>query len=366
MGIASRLPVVGTLSAIGLFLLLTVATLMPGSSCAAGTASGQEGTGSIPSDYLVLYQRAGSAFNVPWTILAAIGAIESDHGRSQAVGVHSGVNAFGCCAGPMQFNIRNGPPSTWQSYRVDGDGDGRLDPYAPADAIASAAHYIHALIEIARGDVARAIYGYNHSSEYVDDVLARAKTYNASNVESTSCDQPDEGLGDSGVLTTARTVSSPRTYSMLPAWAMAGGRASEPFDTRLLDSALRLLRTYRLRVTAAREAGHNTHGDGTALDLVPADPVDQAAWNGSAGALARDLGWTPPCGPSGSRPACPLVPAIQFVGYEGYPGHGSPRTCSGSCAAHLHISWRSPCFGTAAPAPPCFSVTAFRLDEEGE
>jgi hypothetical protein len=113
-------------------------------------------------------------------------------------------------------------------------------------------------------------------------------------------------------------------------------------------------------VTAAREAGHNTHGDGTALDLVPAEPIDQAAWDATAGALARDLGWTEPCGASGVRPACPLVPAIQFVGYDGYPGHGSPRVCRAPpCAARLHISWVSPCYGTSAPSPPCASVTAF-------
>jgi hypothetical protein len=138
----------------------------------------------------------------------------------------------------------------------------------------------------------------------------------------------------------------------------AAGRAAQLIDARLLENALWLLRTYRLRVTAAREGGHNTHGDGTALDLVPADPVDQDAWDRSAGALARDLGWTPACARSGSRPACPLVPAIQFVGYDGYPGHGSPRTCTVPCAAHLHLSWASPCFGTSAPSPPCEWVTA--------
>ena len=68
---------------------------------------------------------------------------------------------------------------------------------------------------------------------------------------------------------------------MLPAWAMAGGRPAELIDARLLENALWLLRTYHLRVTAAREAGHKTHGDGTALDLVPAEPVDQAAWDAS-------------------------------------------------------------------------------------
>ena len=140
---------------------------------------------------------------------------------------------------------------------------------------------------------------------------------------------------------------------------MAGGQPAQPIDARLLENALSLLRTYRLRVTAAREAGHNTHGDGTALDLIPAEPVDQAAWDTSAGALARDLGWRAACGASGVRPACPLVPAIHFVGYEGYPGHGSPRTCTGRCRAHLHISGVSPCYGTSAPSPPCDWIMAF-------
>jgi hypothetical protein len=56
------------------------------------------------------------------------------------------------------------------------------------------------------------------------------------------------------------------------------------------------------------------------------------------------------------------VPAIQFVGYDGYPNHGSPRTCTVPCAAHLHLSWVSPCFGTSAPSPPCERVTAFEID----
>ncbi len=132
---------------------------------------------------------------------------------------------------------------------------------------------------------------------------------------------------------------------------MAGGRPAQLVGTRLIDNALWLLRTYRLRVTAAREGGHDTHGDGTALDLVPAEPVGHRPGT-SAGALARDLGWTPACGASGSRPACALVPAIQFVGHDGYPGHGSPRTCGDTCFPHLHVSWDSPSYGTSAPSPP--------------
>jgi hypothetical protein len=360
--------------------VLTVAALVgaitvPGLACDSTDATtetpsdaAQEG---IPAGYLHLYRQAGRAYRVPWTVLAAIGAIESDHGRSRAPGVQTGLNAFGCCAGPMQFNIRNGPPSTWQTYRVDGDRDGNTDPYAPADAIATAARYLHTLLAHSHGDIAAAVFGYNHSHAYVADVLARARAYGATpaadlaapsggpgGAAGTGCAAELDAAGPAN-LHSAQRIDAPRAYALLPAWAMAAGRPAQPLDARLLDDALWLLRTYRLRVTAAREAGHNTHGDGTALDLVPAEPVDQAAWDASTGALARDLGWTPACAASGSRPACPLPPAIQFIGYDGYPGHGSPRTCTTPCQQHLHMSWASPCFGTSAPAPPCPWVMAF-------
>ena len=75
----------------------------------------------------------------------------------------------------------------------------------------------------------------------------------------------------------------------------------------------------RGRWPAAGRPSRSMRGCST-LDLVPSEPVDQGAWDASAGVPARDLGWTPACGASGSRPACRLVPAIQFVGYEGYSG----------------------------------------------
>lgn len=348
--------------------LAAMTSLMPGlldEDCAGSSAvPSEQASSTIPSAYLELYRQAGAAYEIPWTVLAAIGAIESDHGRSSAPGVRSGVNAFGCCAGPMQFNLTNGPPSTWQSYRVDGDHDGNASPYDPADAIHSAARYLRVLLDGARGDLARAVYGYNHSSAYVTDVLERARQYADTPTEALAAGPAAGCAGGDGEtpanLREAIRVRSPRAYATLPAWAMAGGRPAQPIDARLLDNALWLLRTYRLRVTAAREGGHKTHGDGTALDLVPAEPVDQAAWDHSAGALARDLGWRPSCALAGVGPTCPLVPAIQFVGYEGFPGHGSPATCHApACAAHLHISWTSPCYGTAAPSAPCESVMAF-------
>ena len=60
--------------------------------------------------YLALYREAAREYAVPWQVLAGIGSIETDHGRSSAPGVRSGVNSCGWCAGPMQFNTRDGPP----------------------------------------------------------------------------------------------------------------------------------------------------------------------------------------------------------------------------------------------------------------
>jgi transglycosylase-like protein with SLT domain len=307
---------------------------------------------------------------VPWAILAGIGSIETDHGHSPTPGVRSGVNSYGCCSGPMQFNTRDGPPSTWDRYGVDGNHDGTKDTYDPEDAIASAANYLRALLRQADGNLSQAILGYNHSQAYVNDVLSRARHYSGqtddelaapiSDVTATGCSGGglDVPVGAAN-LRHAERLTAPRAYRTLPAWAMGGGRAPQLVDARIHSNVIWILRRYHLRLTAARESGHHTHGDGTAIDLIPADGTTQPVWDASAGRLAHDLGWTPACARSGSRPTCPLAAAIQFIGYDGYPSHGSPRTCAGGCPAHLHVSWASPCYGTSSLAPPCEAVMAF-------
>jgi hypothetical protein len=90
----------------------------------------------IPADYLARYvTAAGTCPALTWQVLAGIGKIESDHGRSPAPGVQTGINRAGCCAGPMQFNLTNGPPSTWETW-----GTGvRAQVYDPAYAVPAAA-----------------------------------------------------------------------------------------------------------------------------------------------------------------------------------------------------------------------------------
>ena len=90
-------------------------------------------------------------------------------------------------------------------------------------------------------------------------------------------------------------LTAPRAFRAVPAWAMAAGRAPQLVDARIHGNVVWILRRYHLHVTAARESGHQTHGDGTAIDLVPADGTTQPVWDASAGRLAQDLGWTTGC-----------------------------------------------------------------------
>ena len=87
----------------------------------------------IPNTYLALYQRAATTCKgLRWQLLAAVGRVESDHGRATAAGVTGGENPSGA-AGPMQFLA-----ATWKQY---GTADIR-DRYDPARAIPAAARFL--------------------------------------------------------------------------------------------------------------------------------------------------------------------------------------------------------------------------------
>jgi membrane-bound lytic murein transglycosylase B len=112
---------------------------------------------------------AGARYRIPWTVLAAIGKVESNHGRAQLPGVHSGSNWAGAC-GPMQLGCVPGSKAgnAWARY-------GRGRPHDPTNAIPAAARY---LVDYgARHNLDRAIYAYNHSWAYVARVKALARRY---------------------------------------------------------------------------------------------------------------------------------------------------------------------------------------------
>jgi membrane-bound lytic murein transglycosylase B len=123
----------------------------------------------IPAGYLRLYRQAGARYRVPWSVLAAIGKVESDHGRVRLPGVRSGSNWAGAC-GPMQIGCVSGSRAgnSWARY-----GHGR--PHDPANAIPAAARYL--VDHGARRNLDRAIFAYNHSRSYVAKVKQFARHY---------------------------------------------------------------------------------------------------------------------------------------------------------------------------------------------
>lgn len=142
-----------------------------------------------------------------WTTLAAIGKIESDHGRGNGAkltvngkalptilgvpldgtggrdsipdtdaGELDGDQTWDRAVGPMQFI-----PSSWKQHAVDADGDGVKDPNDIDDAAFAAAAYLCASgHDLGTPDGwYSAILTYNAVRAYARDVYAAANDYGA-------------------------------------------------------------------------------------------------------------------------------------------------------------------------------------------
>lgn len=314
---------------------------------AAACEGGEVGSvGGVPAKLVPIYEQAAARYGLGRrgpSALAAINFVETDFGANM------GPSSAGA-VGWMQFL-----PESWATYGVDADGDGVKDPANPSDAIFAAARLLSA--SGAPEDWQAAIFSYNHAQWYVEKVEAAAERFaGAGGGEAAG---PAEsvcavGSASGGALDQAVRLYAPREFKPLPGPLWVGGGAPEAVDARIWPDAVWLLESFGLRVTAAREAGHQTHGDGTAMDMVPAPG---RSWDETALRAALALGWTPGCGASGSAPACPLAPAIQFIGYNGYPGHGDPAHAGAN--AHLHVSWKSSDFGCPGMCPPREWVEVF-------
>ena len=116
-----------------------------------------------------IWQHAGTAYGIPWQVLASINKIESNFGRNMGP---SSAGAIGW----MQFM-----PSTWERWGTDANGDGIADPWNAEDAIHSAARYLAA--SGGASDLYRAIYAYNHADWYVQEVLDTAKLFGDASVQ---------------------------------------------------------------------------------------------------------------------------------------------------------------------------------------
>ncbi|UYM06930.1 lytic murein transglycosylase [Solicola gregarius] len=148
---------------------------------------------------------AKASCKLDWTLVAAIGRVESDHGQyggsqidttgdsdPKIIGIPldgsnntaaisdtdggqlDGDSTWDRAVGPMQFI-----PSTWDLVGVDGNGDGVKSPHNIYDAALATAVYLCASDEdvSTEGGASEAVFSYNHSNDYVATVLAIADRY---------------------------------------------------------------------------------------------------------------------------------------------------------------------------------------------
>jgi len=274
----------------------------------------------IPPEMLAIYQKAAATCpGLSWSILAAIGSVETDHGRSTLPGVHSGAN-FAGAEGPMQFE-----PETWAAYGADGDGDGVKDVYNPADAVFGAANYLCAN---GAGDPAKlrsAIWNYNHSEAYIDDVLARAAHYSDA-----------ASLTPANATSAAALVDNPNLTLSDEA---RGDLLAGVVDQRVVDYLASLVANHRIAVSVIK-TGHNefvagtdrvsNHFYGRAVDIYAVDGVDVSASADGAHALAEQILQSAP-------PLRPDELGSPWPDLEKYPGAFSDA----DHATHIHAGWRA-------------------------
>jgi hypothetical protein len=145
---------------------------------------------STGTGFLTLYREAARSFGVSWRLIASIHRQETAF--STAPTTYHGLNPFGCCAGPMQFNVTNGPPSTWALYRQSFRHGKRPKRYPhptrhhPSiyddfDAMMAAGALLRdsgatGALDGGSWSAAYAYYGHDlYGTEYASQVLARAR-----------------------------------------------------------------------------------------------------------------------------------------------------------------------------------------------
>lgn len=251
-----------------LVLLLVIPMLLMGVllTISGESSPSDKALDEIPAELLGVYQAAAlTCEGLDWAVLAAIHKIESGFGTGP-------VTSSKGAQGPMQFLS-----STFAAYGVDGDGDGRAEIDDVVDAIFSAANLMCAN---GAGDPARlasAIWNYNHSQAYVNEVLALAASYATYSVP------PGVALASmTELLKNPRIVLTSQARADLEAGVV---------DQRLVSLLAWITQRHTITVTVFK-TGHSkfvkgaisisNHYFGRAADIAYVDGLAVSSSNGSA------------------------------------------------------------------------------------
>jgi hypothetical protein len=268
---------------------------------------GDASAGRIPWIALQAYRRAADILGevdpscgISWTLLAAVGQVESEHGESGggALGddgvarpaiVTRGADA---AVGPMQLL-----PEAWKMAGVDGDGDGTRSPQDLDDAAVAAGVYLCATgtdLRTPEG-AEQALLAYNSSQRYVDEVLVVATRY---------------GKGDYAVA----EPPVPQTIGVLLDYGLGTPAEEQPERVVAKRPAAEDGQKAEERVYAARRSPQpgeerDKADEGERLELLPAAPSEPSEPSGpSSGAPAVE---SPDATASGTPEASPTAPTAQ-------------------------------------------------------
>ena len=155
----------------------------------------------IPEEYLDIYMAAEEEFGVPWALLAAHHRIETKFSSMSTlvspVGAEGHMQFMPCtfvgwshpsCSDlgkgdiPEEDKVNPEVIEMYGGYGIDANGDGVADPFDIEDAIFSAANYL-AASGAADGDIEKAVFNYNRSEKYVEDVMYYYELYSTQHEE---------------------------------------------------------------------------------------------------------------------------------------------------------------------------------------
>lgn len=269
-----------------------------------------------------LWQGAGSAYGIPWQVLAAINKVESNFGRNM------GPSSAGA-VGWMQFM-----PSTWQRWGLDANGDGIADPWNPQDAIYAAARYLAA--SGGGQDIARAILCYNHAQWYVDEVLQLAQSFGSGGVGQTfQLDQLqvslDKARSDVAQANTQLLAAERRDRVLARAEALAVRHAQ---SVALLSAQLELQKQATL-------VGVRHHAASVEVAQLRAGLSRAQAELAQAQTQVASL-------PAATSVATPMFGAPSAQGHYVFPVGGGPAVVS---AAHTHHDYPAVDIAAAEGSP---------------
>ncbi len=153
----------------------------------------------LPKEFKTLYENIAKKYGIDWQILAAIHRVETAFSSNVAVSsagaightqfmkcTWTGWGYTGCAGGLGNANISENiytDPKMIKKYNgegVDGNGNGKADPLEISDSLSATAKKLEK--DGANSSPEKAVITYNHSQDYVDDVMKHYKAYKSNPV----------------------------------------------------------------------------------------------------------------------------------------------------------------------------------------